>query len=427
MLVLDKLLNILVIGYVWPEPNSSAAGKNMLSLIRSFVAKGHTVTFVTAATDSVHKADLTALGVNCETVALNCSSFNQQLLQFAPQVVVFDRYMTQEQFAWRVKETCPDALHILNTEDLHSLRHARFEAVKRENDATKAHLNTALAQREIGAILRSDVTLVISSAEYQLLTHVYRVPESQLYYFPLDAGKPLESPPSFEERQDLVTIGNFRHAPNWDAVLQLKAMWPAIRKAFPSVNMKVYGAYPPKKATQLHNPKQGFYVEGWAEDADNVIAQARLLLAPIRFGAGIKGKLLDAMRCNTPTLTTDMGAEGLLPSFDPNESDEHNPLWGGALLPTPCEKDSQIQPWINAIAALYHHQDQWQAAVEKGQALLSSYQKDVQPSAFINHVENLHQRLAAHRDSLFFHGLLWQQSLNASKYMSQWIEAKNRV
>ena len=82
MLVLDKLLNILVIGYVWPEPNSSAAGKNMLSLIRSFVAKGHTVTFVTAATDSVHKADLTALGVNCETVALNCSSFNQQLLQF---------------------------------------------------------------------------------------------------------------------------------------------------------------------------------------------------------------------------------------------------------------------------------------------------------------------------------------------------------
>jgi hypothetical protein len=70
------MLNIVVIGYVWPEPNSSAAGQNMLSLIRQHCDAGNNVTFLTAAADSIHKADLAKLDVTSEAIALNCSSFD---------------------------------------------------------------------------------------------------------------------------------------------------------------------------------------------------------------------------------------------------------------------------------------------------------------------------------------------------------------
>ena len=111
-------LNVAVIGYVWPEPNSSAAGQNMLSLIMRCLDANFNVTFLTAATDSEHKADLEALGVQAHSVALNCSSFNTLIARLNPDVVIFDRYMTEEHFSWRVKESCPEALRILNTEDL---------------------------------------------------------------------------------------------------------------------------------------------------------------------------------------------------------------------------------------------------------------------------------------------------------------------
>ena len=135
------MLNVAVIGYVWPEPNSSAAGQNMLSLITRCLDANFNVTFLTAATDSEHKADLEALGVQAHSVALNCSSFNTLIAQLTPDVVIFDRYMTEEQFSWRVKESCPEALRILNTEDLHSLRQARHDAVKETGDAKQATIN----------------------------------------------------------------------------------------------------------------------------------------------------------------------------------------------------------------------------------------------------------------------------------------------
>ena len=98
---------------------------------------------------SDHKADLDELGIDNHAIELNSSSFDSVIASIAPDVVIFDRYMTEEQFSWRVKEACPNALRVLNTEDLHSLRQARLDAVKTHCDAAKANLNSELAQREI--------------------------------------------------------------------------------------------------------------------------------------------------------------------------------------------------------------------------------------------------------------------------------------
>lgn len=432
------MLNVVVVGYVWPEPNSSAAGQNMLSIIERCLAANFNVTFLTAATDSEHKADLLTMGVNVQSVALNCSSFNTLIADIAPEVVIFDRYMTEEQFSWRVKEVCPNALRVLNTEDLHSLRHARHEAVKKHGDASLAHLHSELAQREIASIIRSDLTLVISKKEMALLTEHYGVPLAQLQYHPLVVGPSISSAPSFEQRSHFIHIGNFRHAPNWDAVLQLKQhLWPSIKKALPHAELHIYGAYPPKKATQLHNEKQGFLVKGWASDVESVMMNAKALIAPLRFGAGIKGKLLDAMRCGTPSITTWIGAEGIAEdsvdvdsSMNAKAENEVKNLqsvqWPGALCDADTSDAAVIRDYVERAVALYEDEKVWNLANKHTASLLDVFKQQQPEVPLIERINELNQGLDKHRDTLFMQSLLWHQTLAASKYMSQWIEAKSK-
>jgi glycosyltransferase involved in cell wall biosynthesis len=432
------MLNVVVVGYVWPEPNSSAAGQNMLSIIERCLATNFNVTFLTAATDSEHKADLSTMGVNVQSVALNCSSFNALIADIAPDVVIFDRYMTEEQFSWRVKEVCPNALRVLNTEDLHSLRHARHEAVKKQGDASLAHLHSELAQREIASIIRSDLTLVISKKEMALLTEHYGVPLAQLQYHPLVVGPSISSAPSFEQRSHFIHIGNFRHAPNWDAVLQLKQhLWPSIKKALPHAELHIYGAYPPKKATQLHNEKQGFLVKGWASDVESVMMNAKALIAPLRFGAGIKGKLLDAMRCGTPSITTWIGAEGIAEDsvdvdsgMNAKAENEVKNLqsvqWPGALCDADTSDAAVIRDYVERAVALYEDEKVWNLANKHTASLLDVFKQQQPEVPLIERINELKQGLDKHRDTLFMQSLLWHQTLAASKYMSQWIEAKSK-
>lgn len=423
------MLNVVIIGYVWPEPNSSAAGQNMQSIITRCVANKFNVSFLTAASESEHKSDLATFGVDSYPIALNCSSFNVLIEKLRPDVVIFDRYMTEEQFSWRVKESCPDAVRILNTEDLHSLRQARHNAVKQSGDAKDAELNSELAQREIAAILRSDLTLIISEPEMALLTEYYGVPKTQLHYHPLVIGESPSYSAAFEARSHFVHIGNFRHAPNWDAVLQLKQnVWPAIKKALPHAELHIYGAYPPKKATQLHNDKQGFLVKGWAEDVTSLMAGAKLLIAPLRFGAGIKGKLLDAMRCSTPSITTWVGAEGIIPSGK-SEDDKGRPqpdVWPGALCSTDISKPEVIEDYVNQAVSLYTNKDIWESASLQAKRVLDTFSAKQPDMLLTDKIISLKNDIEAHRKSLFMQSLLWHQTLSASKYMSQWIEAKNK-
>ena len=448
------MLNIVVIGYVWPEPNSSAAGQNMLSLIRQHCDAGHKVTFLTAAADSIHKADLAKLDVTSEAIALNCSSFDKRIREISPDVVIFDRYMTEEQFSWRVKDACPHALRVLNTEDLHSLRQARHDAVKSSGDASNAQLNTELAQREIASILRSDLTLVISQYEKQLLENHYNVPRVQLRLHPLFVEDAPASTFDYSQRQHFVHIGNFRHAPNWDAVLQLKQhIWPAIRKKMPDAQLHIYGAYLPKKASQLHNVAQGFIIKGWADNAEEVISSARVLIAPIRFGAGIKGKLLDAMRTHTPSVTTWLGSEGIssegissegissegissedknskgdLLDVHSNNEKEVKPIstqWPGAIC-SPIMDKTAVDNFVEHAVSLYQNEAKWQKASLQCEEMLKAYRAQADDMTLPEQLQLLFNGLKTHRESLFLQSLLWHQSLNATKYMSQWIEEKNK-
>ena len=153
---------VLIIGYVWVEPNSSAAGSRMMQLIEQFLKNGSEIIFASPAQKGKKAIDLSSLGVKEVVIELNNASFDVFIKKINPNIVVFDRFMMEEQFGWRVAENCPKAIRILDTEDLHSLRKVRQEKIKKNQKFLIEDLLTSdIAKREIASILRCDLSLII--------------------------------------------------------------------------------------------------------------------------------------------------------------------------------------------------------------------------------------------------------------------------
>ncbi len=408
---------VLIIGTVWPEPNSTAAGNRMLQIIEQFQLQNWEVVFACAAAESEFMFDLKTIKVITKSIELNDASFDEFVKQLNPTIVVFDRFMMEEQFGWRVAENCPNCLRILDTEDLHFVRNVRFENYKKGKIATEIdYLKSEIAKREIASIYRCDISLIISETEMELLTKTFKIDQRLLHYLPFLLNEISENDfknyPSFENRNHYISIGNFRHEPNWNAVLYLKeTIWPLIRKQLPKAELYVYGSYVTAKATQLNNFADGFLIKGRAENAKVEIKKAKILLAPLRFGAGIKGKLTDAMECGTPSITTSIGAEAMHGNLD----------WNGIITDDATE-------FANAAVLLYTDIEKWKTAQRNGVKIINSrYNKSVFGNLFIEKIKATQDNLENHRMANFFGEILQHQTLKSTKYMSKWIEEKNKI
>ncbi|WP_439127989.1 glycosyltransferase [Polaribacter sp.] len=408
--------SILIIGTVWVEPNSSAAGKRMLQLIHQFLNKDYIVTFATTALKNEKAVDLTSLGVKEVSIELNNASFDVFIKKLQPNIVLFDRFMTEEQFGWRVAEHCPKALRILDTEDLHCLRKTREFCLKNKIDfSTHELLKQDITKREIAAILRCDLSLIISTFEMDLLKNVFKIDASILMYLPFlfDAIDEYQQEKwkYFDERAHFVFVGNYFHKPNVNAVLTLKQeVWPIIKKRLPKAELRIYGAYINQQIQDLHNPKEGFLIKGFAKNAEEVVKRAKVVLAPLNFGAGIKGKLTEAMLCGTPSVTTKIGAEGM----------HDNLPWNGF-------REDNFKEFANKAVQLYTDENLWKSSQKNGVNIINTfYSKEKNGILFFRVIEQIQQNLEIHRVNNFMGSVLQHQTLQATKYMSKWIEEKNK-
>lgn len=403
---------LLIIGMVWPEPTSSAAGTRMIQLIDLFLTQGYEITFASAASKSEFSYDFAGKNIKEQPIILNDESFNSFLKDLRPNIILFDRFMIEEQYGWRVQQECPDALRILDTEDLHFLRQARQLGAKKEE---LVNLYSDVAKREIASILRCDISLIISEMEMNLLLEKFKIEPSLLHYLPFleDEITPdqVDKWISFEEREGFVFIGNFLHEPNWNTVQILKTkIWPVLRKKIPGVSMNIYGAYPTQKVLDLNNKTEKFLIKGRAFDAQQTIAKHRILLAPIQFGAGVKGKFIDAMQVGTPTITTTVGAEAMSGDL----------AWNGII-------EDDADKFISAAVTLYQDQTLWHTAQHNGMRIINErYAKTVFADGFITTIDALLLNLKIHRENNFFGQILSHHSLQSTKYMSLWIEEKNK-
>ena len=387
----------------------------MVQLIRFFSENDCEVHFASTAAKTEKSAPMEPFGVSAHSIKLNDPDFNCWIHKLKPDFVVFDRFVTEEQFSWRVKENCDAAVRILDSEDLHMLREARRLALKHGSDELNSFLLNDISLRELASIYRSDMTLVISEHEIKLLKEHYGVDGSLLHYLPFllhdDEIPEADTWRSFEKREGFMTMGNWLHGPNRDSVYFLKEeVWPLVRKRMPEARIHIYGAYAGDRDLRLHDPYEGFLIKGWAESKAEAFSRHRVCLAPLRYGAGLKGKLIDAMRYGIPSVTTVTGTEGISGQFP----------WPGFV----SEDAADI---ANSACELYSNMDLWEDCQRRGRRILSErFLEESFRQKLLFRLEELRSRLIAHRAKNIVGALLWHHSAQSTKYLSKWIEAKNQ-
>ncbi|WP_066217619.1 glycosyltransferase [Formosa haliotis] len=409
------MTNILIIGFVWPEPKSSAAGSRMMQLIEAFKINKAQITFASPSSKSEQAVSLKELGIAEQHIVLNDTSFDQFIKELQPDVVMFDRFMMEEQFGWRVTEQCPDAIKILDTEDLHCLRKGRQQAYKEKTEFNDRYLFNDIAVREIASIYRCDLSLMISEVEIDLLKTKFNVPSNLLVYVPfLFEDLPVEDQnklPNFQDRQHVVTIGNFLHEPNYQSVLYLKqTLWPLIKTKLPKAELHIYGAYASQKVNQLQNIKERFFIKGFANDVNEVMKHARICVAPLVFGAGLKGKLTDAMAHGTPCAMSTIAAEGMFGNMEPN----------GFI-------EDDAEQFALKVSELYTNETLWKEKQYFGfKNYNSRFNKSYFQQQFLERVHQVQKQLEIHRLTNFTGTMLQHHSMQSTKFMSRWIEEKNK-
>jgi glycosyltransferase involved in cell wall biosynthesis len=433
--------SIAFVGWEWIEPSSSAAGARSVALVAEALRRGWRVTCVASAEARAGQEDaLRAMGAETRRMKANRGDELRALVEAArPDCVVFDRFLAEEAYAGRLREIAPSVVRVLDMQDAHALRRARERAAKaaktRGEDAAKEVLKSAPnardedLMREIASVQRSDLTLVCSPVEKEWLTRECGVAERKLRLasFFVDSVDAEAMKRDFSARKDFVTIGTFMHKPNVDSVEWLcEEVWPLVRKQLPNATMRVYGSYATENhRRRFHKPAQGFLFEGFAEDLGETLRAHRVLLAPLRFGAGIKGKILDAWRYGLPACTTPIGSEGCVPDvvefWSPTSSAPIDPEhgWGGF--------GDFTNPQDIADAAVRLHEDEnlWRLARGNGADLLDRlFSARVNLPDVFDAIERVIDDVDAVRDADYFGQCLWREDVRSTTYFSKWIEAK---
>ena len=402
----------LYIGHQWPQPDASAAGHRSLQVLQILQELGMTVHFGCVTTRTDRAFPLESIGVHCHPLKLNSDSFDQILESYGFTLVVFDRFTVEEQFSWRVRDRLPLARTLLDMQDLHSLRYSRKKAFRNGKPwTTDCWVAEPAFYRELASILRTDLALVISKEEVELLTTQLPMLRDQLCYLPMGWEPPDHNAVGFAGRSGFLMIGTGKHAPNVDAFAYLaKEVWPFIRAQLHEARLDLIGAYLPVEVTRLHSPEQGIYIHEDVEDLGPMLHQARLQLAPLRFGAGIKGKILHGLQCGLPVLTSPVGAEGLFAKTAPD-----------LFVATGTEA------FVSNAISLYTDQLRWEHALE--------IQRQQTREHFYAHrhwATHLEAALLGkegrpkNTQAAILRNLLRQKAFDSYRFMSRWIAEKNK-
>ncbi len=415
----------LFIARQWPDPKSTAAGWRMIQLIEHFERLNFSVYLATTQSTSEAFFEDNSQVKTLE-IALNDDGFDVEIKAINPDYVVFDRFMTEEQYGWRVRGICPEALTILDTEDCHFLRLARAEYIKErplEFDASacgEQALFTQYSMRELASIWRCDLSLIISKYEYELLKSTFSVPEGLLFYLPLilEPEKADQNTAticgnkSWSDRANFLWVGNRKHDPNDDSLKYLLTyLWPFIHRQLPEAALHIVGPNGTAMQKQLMDKSPSVVDLGWVDKLPELLSKYRVNLAPLRFGAGLKGKVLQSIGLGLPTVTSNIGAEGLFL--------EDKPLIGAA---------QSADEFIAKAEQLYTDKAHWTQIQKQGiECVNAHFSATTYFTELQKCLQAIKDDLSLHRQRYFMGQILQHQSLNASKYMGRWLTLKNQV
>ncbi|MCP9319598.1 Hint domain-containing protein [Acetobacter persici] len=296
---------VLVIDSRTPDACRDAGSCAILSHMAALQALSYEISFVAA--DEMGSASTPQME-HIEICASPFYSSVEDLLR--QQAQSFDLvYLHRQSIATRylplVRQYQSKARVIYAVADLHHMRIARQAAVEERPELmAKAR---QLRDAEYAAARQADVVLTHSTVEAAILRR--DVPGVEVHIVPWEVAVKKRTP-AFDARQGVLFLGNFSHAPNSDAAFWLaEEIMPLIWRQRPDIHCVIAGADMPEQIRQLAAPS--IEVIGHVPDCGTLFDKVRLSIAPLRFGAGVKGKILDSMAAGVPCVMTPIAAEGM--------------------------------------------------------------------------------------------------------------------
>jgi GT2 family glycosyltransferase len=299
---------IVIIDNYVPEYDKDAGSSRMFNIIEQFQAIGWDVIFVP---DNYYRSEPYTTVLQRMGVEVVYGTENTP----APAVAVRERLALAD-LAWVARpeigarwlpilRECDGLTVIYDTVDLHYVRVKRELDVKASTDPQAWEKWRADREEELAVIRASDVTIVLGEGEQQALaeegiTHTFIVPTIHRLF---------DRKYSFHETQGVLFIGGYQHPPNVDAALWLcNEIMPLVWNEHPEIALTLLGSNPPEAVRRLASDRLS--VPGYLPDVSAHFERSRVFAAPLRFGAGMKGKIGHAFGYRLPTITTSVGAEG---------------------------------------------------------------------------------------------------------------------
>lgn len=300
---------VLIFDACTPTPDQDSGSLRMMNLMKIFQELDYQVSFIpeNMAHFEQYTSSLQQMGVECIYAPTYSSpvDYLSQMGQYF-DVVLLSRYYVAAPVMDMIRDYCPKAQLLFDTVDLHYLREQRMAEVADDNKQLAAAQDTK--GKELAVAKACDTTLVVSPYEQSVLAE--ETPELNVQILS-NIHEVYGCLKPYAERKDLVFIGGYQHTPNVDGILWfVDAIWPAIKKAIPEIQLHIVGSKAPKEVEALGDSK-GIVFHGFVEDIEPVMSDYRIAVAPLRFGAGVKGKVNMSMSYGQPVVGTAVAVEGM--------------------------------------------------------------------------------------------------------------------
>ncbi|GMU43641.1 MAG: hypothetical protein AMXMBFR25_16270 [Lysobacterales bacterium] len=299
---------ILLVDATTPTPDQDSGSVRYINLVRVLRALGWQCTFFADNRACIprYTEQLRALGVEVQFhpwLADPVAFFRERGHEF--DAIMLSRHYVARHYVELAREHAPQARLLFDTVDLHYLREQRAAAVEESEALAKQAAATREAELEL--VRRCDVTLVVSPVEQELLAQ--EAPGRRVEVLS-NIHEVHGRRAGFEARKDLWFVGGFQHHPNIDAVLWFIAeIWPRVRAELPEAGFHVVGSKMPAGIAALAG--NGVQVHGYVEDLQPFLDGIRIAVAPLRYGAGVKGKVNQSMAYGQPVVATPIAVEGM--------------------------------------------------------------------------------------------------------------------
>lgn len=336
---------ILIVDAVTPMPDQDSGSLRMVNLMRILRDNGCHVVFMASNLARVERytTDLQELGIEVLHHPYNNTAtvFRERGAEF--DAILLSRHYVAAECIGLARLYAPKARLIFDTVDLHYLRELRAAELEGRDDL--ARISAKTRAQEIGIMRECDVTLVVSPVEQEILARDapgVAVDVLSNVHEIYGCRKP------FAERRDLLFVGGFQHPPNSDAVIWFVGeILPRVLRAIPDLRLHVIGSKVTDAISALES--EHVIVHGFVDDIAPAMDDARISIAPLRYGAGVKGKVNMAMSYGLPVVATPMAVEGM-----------HVTSGEEVLIADTAEV------YADAIIALYNDEALWQRLSTKG-------------------------------------------------------------